>query len=497
MGWRDRAVPVATDDAPVSGWRSRAVPVSQEEAPEEPGFLDKLGLLIGDIKSSPAYSTTPSALLEGGYEKLTEATGKAGERVEEALSTPGSQMTLPSGQSVEIGELPPIVPKAAGKLVEFAPDILTGVGPLGPAITKGNRLTEGVAGKLESIADYAAGKSAGFTKGMRKKIGRQETRAMGRILRQGTEGAPPVVSATADTADMTARALALKEKAGGRIGTILKNLDKAQVHKPDVARILEDLKPGIAEVKGLRAAAPTMNQYRKVLVDVKRYGRKPTYEGLQRLKKAYKELAFPGGNKAAEGVKGYKDAYFAISRELEKSADEGVELLASNIPQTRLPLSTFTERQKAIESVGQIPEIYRGAKQQYGASKAALEGLRDKAAGEDARKFLGLTDIIVGTGGLSTAVATGNPAMALSTVGLVGAKKAVEHYGPQTIAVGSQKLADLVRNSPNLLGQFAPLLANALERGSDALASTDFILQQTDPEYRKMRTQMDKEANPQ
>lgn len=346
---------------------------------------------------------------------------------------------------------------------------------------------------LEDTAGYAAGKATGMTKALRKKFGPAKALQAGKTLMEGAEGAPGVVSLGADTADMTARAAALKKTAGDRIGSIMSDLDESKLHKPIVGRMVEELKAPIAGIKGVKAAAPLAGQYRKGIADLQTFGKKPSFERLQQLKKIYGDLAFPGGKGNAEGVQGYKDIYFAIKRELERSTDEGVQKLAAAIPKTVAPMETFGERSATERAVKSVPDIYRGAKEQYGAAKMALEGLRDKSAAEMGNKFFGLTDTILGSGGMTAALATQNLPTAAATIGIVGAKKFMEKQGPQTIAVASSKLASRIQTNPQVYGKYAEILVKAAQRGGQSLSATNFILQQRDPEYRKLNEQLDKE----
>lgn len=54
----------------------------------------------------------------------------------------------------------------------------------------------------------------------------------------------------------------------------------------------------------------------------------------------------------------------------------------------------------------------------------------------------------------------------------------------------AEKLPDVLRSSPQMLGKYAQPLMSALERGGTSFAATNFVLQSTDPEYRKMLTDM-------
>ncbi len=50
---------------------------------------------------------------------------------------------------------------------------------------------------------------------------------------------------------------------------------------------------------------------------------------------------------------------------------------------------------------------------------------------------------------------------------------------------GAQFVSNLVQSAPTTLGKWAPSLIAASKRGGNALAATDYVLQNTDPDYRK------------
>lgn len=52
-------------------------------------------------------------------------------------------------------------------------------------------------------------------------------------------------------------------------------------------------------------------------------------------------------------------------------------------------------------------------------------------------------------------------------------------------AAGADFLSNIVKSSPQSLGKWAPVLGAAATRGGNALPASDYILQQTDPEYRE------------
>lgn len=115
------------------------------------------------------------------------------------------------------------------------------------------------------------------------------------------------------------------------------------------------------------------------------------------------------------------------------------------------------------------------ANQQYSQGRDAAKLLNNRTSSELGNKTFGLTDTII-------AATAHNPLMALGEVGI---KKTAEGYGNQTSAVGADWLRKVVQDSPQALGRWSAPLSQAAARGMNSLAATDYILQQTDPEYRK------------
>lgn len=56
----------------------------------------------------------------------------------------------------------------------------------------------------------------------------------------------------------------------------------------------------------------------------------------------------------------------------------------------------------------------------------------------------------------------------------------------QVASKGQKGLAWMLDNAPQRLGKFLPVLKSAAARGTDALATTSFILQQTEPEFQQI-----------
>lgn len=61
---------------------------------------------------------------------------------------------------------------------------------------------------------------------------------------------------------------------------------------------------------------------------------------------------------------------------------------------------------------------------------------------------------------------------------------------------GPNKLAQIIKTSPQSLGKYAPALQKAMERGDNAFGVTDYMLQQSDPAYREMKRKLEGDNEP-
>jgi len=58
----------------------------------------------------------------------------------------------------------------------------------------------------------------------------------------------------------------------------------------------------------------------------------------------------------------------------------------------------------------------------------------------------------------------------------------------------SNQLNKMVKNAPEQFGKYASVLQQAANRGGTSLAATNYVLQQSDPEYRQRMKELDKES---
>lgn len=69
---------------------------------------------------------------------------------------------------------------------------------------------------------------------------------------------------------------------------------------------------------------------------------------------------------------------------------------------------------------------------------------------------------------------------------LVAARRVFAPRLASSGAVTADALSKMAKSAPQILGKFAPIIQNATQRGTQAVAATHFILEQSNPEYREM-----------
>lgn len=142
--------------------------------------------------------------------------------------------------------------------------------------------------------------------------------------------------------------------------------------------------------------------------------------------------------------------------------------------------------QRGAQSLGDpdLTDQLQAAKDQFGTGKGALNLLGNRAAKEQGNNFFGLGDQVAGAAGY---LGSGSPA----GLAAMGVKKAILNpYGNGTVAWGADRLADVIRSAPQLLGPFAPQLQAAAARSPVSLAATAYILNQTSAPYRALQAKL-------
>lgn len=132
----------------------------------------------------------------------------------------------------------------------------------------------------------------------------------------------------------------------------------------------------------------------------------------------------------------------------------------------------------ATKADPQLAQKFIDEKNAFGLLSPIKEAAEKRAMQQAQSPFGGLTDIITG-----------------ATMGPKGlaSKYTIEQTGRRAASSGAimvDKLADVLRMDPTAFGKFAKPLQEAAQRGGTSLAATNFVLQQTNPEYREIYSKM-------
>ena len=134
---------------------------------------------------------------------------------------------------------------------------------------------------------------------------------------------------------------------------------------------------------------------------------------------------------------------------------------------------------KALESNPELGALFKESKETYGLLAPIKEAAQRRANSQNQSQYGNLLDLAAGAYGLSDSDSfTGKAALA------VAGRRFVAPRIASSGAVTADKLAQIIKSSPQVLGKYSNVFTKAAERGTQAISATHFILQQQDPEYR-------------
>lgn len=362
-----------------------------------------------------------------------------------------------------------------------------------------------IKGGADEGAERLAARALGAERGTIKKLGYDKVKAAGRqALDEG------VLSPLANTDDLIARNAALKKSGGEMMGQAYQAIDDAgaSTFNPlDVASKVDEQLGGFYRSPINRGET---QQLENTLESIMLRGDKniPLSEA-QSLKEELAKVANWKNNVApTDKEKMARQAYGIVNGAIDDAVKSGSQV---------------------IEQAG-LKDVLSKGKSLYGNASTAQTLLDNKLAREQGNKMFGLTDTIMGAGALGYGGYTQDWDTAL---GVMAAKKGLEKYGAQNGAMLLNKVSQQLMKSPSfsklatsnpqafnraattmvqkLMGEpperqneeskpiidtgalmnkvqgtkYATVLQNAAQRGDKAVGAANFVLQQTDPEYRK------------
>jgi hypothetical protein len=255
-------------------------------------------------------------------------------------------------------------------------------------------------------------------------------------------------------ANIAERVGAASDQAGNQIGGAIKSLDSQGV-TASADDVVAQLQSRIKELAGDPSQAPLAKKLQGIVDDIIETGNSniPISQAEQ-AKRGFgakiKNWLDPESGAAN------KEAYHAYKGEVEK---------------------------KALAADPEMAGKFMDAKQTYGLLAPIEEAASKRAATLAQSPIGGLGD----TAAAAMGVIKGGPAgAAAATVG----RRVLAPRTASSMAWSADKIGEFLTQSPEMFGQYAPVLQSAAQRGTQGLASTHFILQQTEPAYRALLNQV-------
>lgn len=338
-----------------------------------------------------------------------------------------------------------------------------GIGKVGqaaaPYLQKGAQKVGQFLGKaadpLKAVAETQSAKAQG--------VGVKEFKDIDAARRIGRFGLDKeVVTAFASDKTMLARARALKEAGGETMNKVYSQIDEAGASTFNPLDTAVRVEQELAPTYRTPINKGEVNQLENTLESILQRGDgQISMAEAQALKKEIGAVAYPRGRAPVDPTPKQQmamDAYGVINKSIDDAAEAGAEKIG----------------------VEGLKETLQSGKNQFRYGKKIEDLLTNKVAKDEAKGFIG--------GILDTAQIVAAPFTGGASLGTLAAQKGLQFAGKranQVMAVTADNLAKMATQAPQKLGKFAVPLQKAAERGSQAVAATHFVLQQSDPEYRQ------------
>jgi hypothetical protein len=330
-------------------------------------------------------------------------------------------------------------------------------------------------------------------------------------------------------AQIAAKAQAALDRSGQNIGDTLTKLDSQGV-RVDRNTVIQYIKDKIASLAGNEGEKPLVNQLKQKIEDIEEQLPEPITQqtgvrpGGQLTMTDHVQDALPNLRRPTLG-RNPNGQFKAVNTPptIDNIAPEVTQVPAEQqafdlpqpvppTPDSTIPIGKAEEIKRSFDAASKwngnsdaaalegnrtAANAYREASEQ-----AALQANPDLASLFQKNKDLyhTLSPVVTAAnkrafttaqsppGGFLDTTASAAGSLVAGTPGTLLAPVARRIIAPRinsSLAVGSNFLSSVVRNSPQTLGKWAPVLTRAAARGGNALGATDYLLQQTDPEYRE------------
>lgn len=400
-----------------------------------------------------AKSENPGFYTAGG---IGGALGSAALLPEAAMATRGARLAtgvaLGAGAAGGASKHDPT--QSSEELQKYLGDVAIGGGMglvgggLGEAIPAAIGAAKKVPGALEDIAERRAAKAA---IGNQQKYWDQLER-QGRVNDVGRElldtGA---VKAGGSARGIEERAEALQDKAWDAIAAHSDAIDKAAPDGAVSGKDIADKMRAWAVENDVPGAESTVSRMNDMADKFEAMGNMAMSKA-QFFKNKYKfDPRDP--NKLSIG----QEATNNVNRAVGEAMENGFERIGATDPTLSTALADYQKAKKA-----------------YGAFATSSDAAGTLANRQEKNATFGVLPML-------SATAAGHYGPLAQVAAAVGTK-ALRERGSSTMAVGADKLADILRATPEALGPFAPMLQDAATKGTTSLALTHYLLSK-DPSY--------------
>lgn len=332
----------------------------------------------------------------------------------------------------------------------------------GDALAKGAQKVGNLIGKAADPLEEAGAKAYAKAVGAPKKLfeNTDDAIALGRQVRESG-----VVSPMASTEKMLSRTEALKDSAMAARNAAYNQIDNAGASKFNplevAAQVEDDILGGMN-----RSHLDTQELIGKLEPQLQNIlsrgdGTISMAEAQQLVQSLGKKAKFDTTRSSADNELA-KSVYDTVRNAINEAADSGAQGL-------------------------NLGDVVRKANKDFSLAKTMEKGLRSKLGREEMGG--GLAQSLSQAADIPHAVVSPKT-FAVKKVLEKGAD-AIGTRKHQITAWTADKLASVAQKQPQAFGKFAPVLQNAARRGSQAVAATHFVLQQTSPEYREQLKSME------
>jgi hypothetical protein len=490
MGWKDR---IQKEEVKKSSWKDRIQPEAEQIGQGESGlrglaqgaslgFADEITGAAESLFTDKTYEQARNESRDA-YKQAQEANpltygaGELGGAIGTAFipglgAASGAKLAAVAGKAALQGGIAGLGNSEAESVGDMARDAAVGAGTgaaggaigygLGKGIQAGfsklSKAAPGVADKLDDVAEVQAARALGLERGTMKSLGNDEVRRIGRFALDES-----VITPFNNTDDMIARTEALKRLGGDTMEGVYSKIDDAGASTFNPLNVAGEVDDKIGGFYRSPINRGETNQLENTLESILMRGDKDiSLKDAQILKEELGKVAnWKNSLNVTDKERMARDAYGIVNKAIDSSADDASILIGDDTLRSTL----------------------KQGKELYSKATGAEKLLNNKIAKEQGNKLFGLTDMAVGGPGAVASLL--NPALAVPTAAAIAIKKGAEKFGNQVTAISADRLSDVVRQAPQRLGKFAPVLQKAAERGGQALAVANFVLQQNNPEYRE------------